>query len=232
MYWKLKIIIVYIIIFSNFCFSQPNFKGRVGLGLGLNSGLNYFNLKSINHETIKLDDMNNYSFFTGLDGYFYILVIENIRIGFALYSGSTNFKQERKYFKYDFELDGGSIEYTSDLWYSNLNLGLLIGKESISLSFGEIDREIDYKTFNESFNSSFNRKSVYLTTSHIIISPTIKLEHSLTRFFAIRMGIGYILRFNSYWKLDDYILVQNIPSSFNKNNFFLNFGLILGFMSK
>ncbi len=71
-------------------------------------------------------------------------------------------------------------------------------------------------------------KNYSMKNSFFFISPTINLDFPITRFLAVRGGVGYQFTFGDEWKVGNEIKLNNVPSQLNADGFFIQTGLYIG----
>ncbi len=223
-------------------FGQSSFEGRVGLGIGYFPGWDFNKFVELNRSIsmARLETFNNDGFYYhGWGGYLYAMFIPNLRIGFTQFTGYKTSSPEisGKSVEYEINSTGLTIEYTSSIKSVNVSFGGIIGygeqiiKNRINVykpDWNNIWRDIEKDTINVINGEYYFNK---ISANYFTFTPTINVEYSLSRFTALRMGIGYIFNFPSQWKLNEVYTISNVPKNLNGNSFYICGGILIGFFS-
>lgn len=223
-------------------FGQSSFEGRVGLGIGYFPGWSFNYLTELNRSisASKLETFNNDGFYyQSWGGYVYVMFIPNLRIGLNQFNGTkaTSSKINSKSVEYEISSTGLTIEYTSSIGFVNISLGGIVGygeqiiKNRINVykpDWNNIWRDIEKDTIKVIDGGYYFNK---ISTNYFTFSPTINVEYSLSRFTALRIGVGYTFNFPSQWKLNEEYAISNVPKNLNGNSFYICGGILIGFFS-
>ena len=60
------------------------------------------------------------------------------------------------------------------------------------------------------------------------MSPTVNLDLPITRFLAIRGGLGYQFTFGSDWEIGNERKIQSVPSDIDSDGLFIQTGILIG----
>lgn len=171
----------------------------------------------------------------GGGGYAYIMIVDNLRLGGYGFSGSKSETSNHASLnnEVEYSLGGGAItlEYTFPFVKNMaLSAGLMLGGGSLDIDIYQNSGEFDWNSiWDEAVNnSSINSKEYSLKNSFYLISPTINLDYPITRFLAIRGGLGYQFTFGEEWKIANSKKLNNVPSDLNGDGFFIQTGLYFG----
>lgn len=245
---KIKLLILAVIIFLNFSFSQnedfnvSNQKIlRMGGAGGFTSYVLFWNVKEINKSIQTqagptLDDKPIYLY--GGEGYGYIMVIENLRVGGLGVGGSTSSSTILGNTRMDLETNvtfgGITINYAIPI---NQRLDITIGS---MLGWGGIDLKLrrdnwGIKNWDDLINQwgssgsiMVNNFSYSINSDFFVFQPNIKVEYAILRWLSVRVGVGYLGMAGGEWKLDDEFELVGVPKKLNASGFIIDGGIFLG----
>jgi hypothetical protein len=241
-----KFIIVFILVASVFSINifaqeknEENYQvkyRRYGFGLGYNPILLFFDFKDINSQLkkVKMDELsgNNLLNHSGVL-YFYTGFFPNFRIGGIWSLGEKGC--ERKCLchdkNYDFNLDFWAIsfDYICPIAkQTSAVFGCFIGKGDIQQTFSQSSSEPGtWESFWEEFQIGYflNDYKLSLKSSFFIFSPHISIDYGINDFITLMAGTGYLGSIKSKTKLEDFHEINNVPSTLQLKNFYINIGL-------
>ena len=241
---KITLLFILGLLLSTNIFSQESkyFDAPFGGGGGFTPGFIFPNLDPLNNvlpaDFPKLT--NKTVFTTGGAGFFYIGLIKFLRIGGGGFSGSTSeminsssdgFRREARY-----SIGGGglTVEYTLSFIRSfGISIGAMIGGGGIKAEIYKNKGNFSWNDLTGEFEAAAQSDNLSRTISgsYWIFSPTINFDIPIYRFVSVRIGGGYQLSFGESWSIENDQPLNNVPSDFNGNGFFLQTGIFLGFFA-
>ena len=171
----------------------------------------------------------------GGGGYVYAMIIDNLRIGGIGFSGSkstshmiNNLDTETEY-----SLGGGAVsfEYTFPFVKNMaLSAGFLIGSGSLDINIFQNEDNFTWNNIWEDIESgrSVDYKQTSIKNSFYFFSPTVNLDLPITRFLAVRAGLGYQFTFGSDWEIGNERKLQSVPSDIDSDGLFIQTGILIG----
>ncbi len=222
--------------------SQNKFEGRIGFAGGYLPAWNFSKLDRLN-SFIELHDSQKFSndgFFShGGGGYIYIMIVPNLRIGGIGMGGNQIVSSKLcsgnlKEIKYNQSFAGVTVEYTTSISVFNLSYGGTLGIGETKLYLKNLIANSNWNDIWKNFNDTISVRQNYsniLSTTYFTLVPTLNLEYSLSRFTALRLGVGYAINFGSNWYINENEKVNDAPADLIRNSFYLTGGILIGFFS-
>ncbi|MCX6151668.1 MAG: hypothetical protein NTX22_14190 [Ignavibacteriales bacterium] len=232
-----------------FCFTTINYSqdemgwdAKFAIGIGYTPGWIIPNYNGINEKLTNFG-VEKFSsaglFVTGQAGYISIAVIKNVRIGGMGLSGSISHSGSKDGFykeaKYSTSMGGLTIEYSIPFIKNvAVSFGAMFGLGNTTLELYQNKGTLDWNSaWDEVTNpdektQNINRK---LSNSFFTITPTLNIDIPFYRFFAFRVGGGYMLALGKNWKADNNQALNGIPSNLNSNALFLQAGIFIGYFN-
>ncbi|MCB0731925.1 MAG: hypothetical protein KDC88_12910 [Ignavibacteriae bacterium] len=171
----------------------------------------------------------------GGSGYAYVMIIDNLRLGGIGFSGLQSEKNNLNNFENEvvYSLGGGAatIEYTFPFVKNMaLSAGIMIGGGSLEIDLYQNSGNFEWNSIWDSAVNSeeVNNKEISMNNNFFLLSPTLNLDFPITRFLAIRGGLGYQFTFGSDWEISNGKKLENVPSNLNGNGFFIQTGIFIG----
>jgi hypothetical protein len=242
---KIILVIIISILTTTASFAQDSgyFDAPFGGGGGFTPGFIFPDVSSVNN--VLPNDFPKFSnkmiFTTGGAGFIYIGLIKFLRVGGSGFGGSTSeliespldqFRREVRY-----SIGGGafSVEYTLPFIRSfGISVGTMIGGGSINVEIYKNHGEFFWNDITNTFgNNSSQSENISRTISgtYWLISPMLNFDIPVYRFVNIRVGAGYQFSLGESWTIENDQTLNNVPSSFNGNSFYLQTGIFLGFFA-
>ncbi len=171
----------------------------------------------------------------GGGGYAYVMIIDNLRLGGIGFSGykseSTvikNLDTETKY-----SIGGGAltIEYTFPFVKNMaLSAGFMFGGGSLDIDVYQNEGSFNWNTIWDDIKNgnSVDYKELSIKNSYYFVLPTVNIDFPITRFLAIRGGIGYQFTFGDDWKIGNGKNLNSVPSNINANGLVFQTGILIG----
>jgi hypothetical protein len=174
----------------------------------------------------------------GGQGYGYIMLVPNLRIGGLGAGGSIDSKRidsldVRRDVNLSVTYGGVSIEYTIPIVPRlDVTLGLMLGGGGMNLTMtrdqgtAKVWDDIwdEYGTVSPA-SDEFTRR---LSSSYFVYQPSLNVEYALLRWIALRVGVGYYGVAGDDWRLDDKYDLLNVPSSISSKGWMINTGIFIG----
>lgn len=217
--------------------SQIGWIAKFGAAVGFTPTIIFPNYDAINPQLTKIgmDKLNGPMMLWGGGGYAYVMIIDNLRLGGFGFTGAKSEKSKILDLnnQVDYSLGGGavSIEYTFPFVKNMaLSAGLLVGSGSLEINIYQNSGQFvwsdiwdDIKTGKVSSN-----KSLTLNNSFYFINPTINLDFPITRFIALRGGIGYQFTLGDDWEIENGKSLSGVPNNLNGDGFIIQTGIFFG----
>jgi hypothetical protein len=174
----------------------------------------------------------------GGQGYGYIMIVRNLRIGGMGAGGSLTSKSidtltnTRRNVELSVGFGGVTIEYTIPIVPRlDATIGVLLGSGSTNIRLTRNSNP--NKIWDDVWDNFGTDKKIEdytqnLSGSFFIFQPQLNLEYAVWRWFAIRVGVGYNGMAFGSWTLDDDYELIGVPDKINGRGFMLNGGIYLG----
>jgi len=175
-------------------------------------------------------------FLTGGQGFAYIMLVENLRIGGMGVGGSSKTSAITGGFRRDVEVGinfgGVTIEYAIPI-IERLDVvpGILFGGGSMRITMTRDDGSFKYwGSLWSDFDGSqatinYTRN---LSGSFLVYQPSVQVEFAVLRWLAIRVGASYVGMGSPSWTLDEQFDVTNVPSKVNGQGWVIHTGIFAG----
>ncbi len=215
--------------------------GKIGGGGGYTPAWLFMDVDKLNETIISAGGTpfdGGRMMLNGGQGYAYLLLVQNLRIGGVGMSGSrtTSRVETSTNTRRDVELGVGyggvTIEYVlSVVPRLDLTFGTIVGGGGMSLTIrrdGGTSRE--WGDLWGEFGSpqpaaEFSRK---LEGSFFIVQPSVTLEFALLRWLGVRAGVGYLGMTGGSWKVDNEYDLSGVPDGIGGSGWMINTGIYLG----
>ncbi len=208
---------------------------KFGIAGGFETFYFNFNFNEINGslKSISLPELNSGVLTYGGGAYSYIMFIRNVRFGAVGFGGSESVSSfSNGYYKAtDFHIGGGAltVEYTlPQIRAIQLSVGAMLGYGNVRVDLHSHKATVAWNDIWSDFNSSSSSKSSNISSSFFLFSPTLNTEILLSRFVALRLGLGYQLAIGEKWQAYEGVDLENVPQSINSQSFFINVGILVG----
>ena len=182
-----------------------------------------------------MNELSGPLFSWGGGGYAYVMIIDNLRLGGIGFTGS---KSETSDFgsvnnETQYSLGGGAltVEYTMPFVKNMaLSAGFMIGGGSLDIDTYKNSGKYNWNSVWDEIISEnpSNSLEVSMKNSFYFITPTVNLDFPITRFLAVRGGVGYQLTFGNDWKIANSKKLNDVPSGLNGNGFIIQTGILIG----
>jgi hypothetical protein len=236
--------VMFLVIISSFYYAQEEmgWDAKFAIGGGFSPGWIIPDFKVVNNQLADfgVDKFSSAGFFsTGGVGYVSIGVVKNLRVGGIGFGGSITHKGTkdgfRKEAKYSTTLGGLTIEYSFPFIKDiAVSVGTIIGIGGTSLELYQNSGSFDWNDiWKEVTNPSEKTQNISRTISNTFFSlaPTLNVDIPFYRFFAFRIGGGYLFDLSKNWKADNGQTINNIPSDLNSNALFIQAGIFVGYFN-
>lgn len=247
---NLRFVVLLMVLLTSLSFSQdqdeeplppPKRAGstKIGGAGGFLQEWTFMDFGSINELMRKenLGEFSNNSMFTlGGQGYAYIMVIPNFRVGGMGMSGSSTVNTKSgnavRQVKLSLGYGGVTFDYVFNvLPRLDITGGMLFGGGGIdfdiSRNYGVIQ---DWPTLWDEFgsNNAADQYSSKLSGSFYIYQPSLNIEYSILRWVGLRVGVSYLGMSNPTWTRDDQFDVYDVPSGVSGKGWSFNTGIFVG----
>ncbi|HUL43054.1 MAG TPA: hypothetical protein VLY03_01720 [Bacteroidota bacterium] len=214
---------------------------KFGVAGGFTQNLLFLNLDPINQVLRKFNsaDLGNGPVtLLGGQGYGYILLLPNVRVGGVGGSGSISSLSLLGVTRREVDLSVGyggvTIDYVMPVvGHLDLALGVVLGGGSVNLKMTRDNGSP--KTWdgiwsqfgsNDSTTAEFTRN---LSGSFFVVQPSVNVEYALLRWLGVRVGVSYNGMAGGNWKVDGNYDLIGVPSEISGKGFMINGGIFLGF---
>ena len=208
--------------------------GIVGAGISFIPTWHFINTGDLNTElaaegypTLAEDGM----LMPGVQGYAYIIVIPNLRVGVQWYGGSmenrlTHIDRTIGYYasKLNSSVGGLLLEYVFPFRRFHIAVGGLVGWGNYTLTLTGGLNHFEYHSWTGINYGSWQHK---LTNNFFAYQPALTAEYDLHPFVVLSLTGGYYGTSGNEWELNDYFPVQDMPD-FKFDAPFVRLGLTVG----
>lgn len=215
--------------------------GKIGGGGGFTPVWLFWDTEALNEIT----SVNNSGKFDkspmlllGGQGFAYIMLIDNLRLGGMGVGGSTKLTtisssgDIRRSVEVHIGFGGVTVEYALSL-FERLDIvpGILLGSGgmdiTISRDHGHLVRwdNLWTEVGRDSSTKDLSRK---LQGSFFIYQPSLQIEFALLRWLGLRAGVSYVGMAAPSWKLDEQFDVDDVPPKINGKGWVINTGIFVG----
>lgn len=218
--------------------SSAQFFNKFSLFGGPMVGWQIPEVKTLNTEMerIGIPKFSNGGYLTlGGGGYIDIPIVAGLRIG----AFGTGFTEDRVSTpltstspiltaKFSLHYAAISVEYVQKLSKSfEYTIGGNLGVGTTKLTISSFKQSASvWDASNDSLLTS-NISNPYTTTT-FTMNPQIGLGYNVTKFMYLKLNAGYMLTVHGDWKLEDVLVVDNVPAGIKANGFNFNLGINFG----
>jgi len=172
----------------------------------------------------------------GGQGYGYILVLQNVRIGGIGGSGSITSTSLQGNTVRDVNLSVGYGGVTLDYVHPvlsrvDLTVGIVLGSGSMNIKMTRNNSSLSvWNDVWTSFGSSqpIQNYSTTLSGSFFMYQPNVNVEVAVLRWLGLRVGVAYNGLAGGNWKVDDQYDLIGVPDNINGKGVMINGGIFLG----
>jgi hypothetical protein len=171
----------------------------------------------------------------GGGGYAYVMTIDNLRLGGIGFSGSksesSNFNNLNNEVNYSLGGGAATIEYTMPFVKNMaLSAGLMIGGGSLDIDVYQNAGEFNWNSaWDEIVNGTDSgNKEFSMQHAFFFLTPTVNLDFPITRFLALRGGVGYQFTFGSDWEISNNKELKNVSTGLNGDGLIIQTGILIG----
>lgn len=176
-------------------------------------------------------------FLTGGQGFAYIMLVENLRVGGMGASGSSKTTAIAGGFRRDVLVGVGfggvTVEYAMPI-VERLDLvpGILLGGGAMEITMTRDNGSFkDWGNLWSEFDDGNRATLNYarrVNGSFFVYQPSLHVEVAVLRWLAIRVGAGYVGMVSPSWELDEKFEVANVPSSVSGKGWVIHTGIFAG----
>jgi len=237
-------IVLILLLICPFYYAQEDmgWDAKFAIGGGFVPGWIIPDFKTVNNQLTNfgVDKFSSAGFFSsGGVGYVSIGVVENLRVGGIGFGGSITHKGTkdgfRKEAKYSVSLAGLTIEYSFPFIKDiAISVGSIIGVGNTSLELYQNSGSFDWNNvWKEVSDPNENTQNISRTIYNTFFSlaPTLNVDIPVYRFFAFRIGGGYMFDLSKNWKADNGQAINNVPSDLSSNALFIQAGIFVGYFN-
>lgn len=172
----------------------------------------------------------------GGQGYAYIYVVKNLRIGGMGAGGSMKSRSlqgsTRREVQMDVGFGGLTVDYVIPVVPRlDVAVGILLGSGGVDLSInrdngtGKVWDDL-WSEFGDSLAAQeYTRK---MSGSFFIYQPSVNVEFALLRWVGIRAGVSYLGMAGGSWQLDSKYDIYGVPSTVSGRGLMINAGVFMG----
>jgi hypothetical protein len=214
---------------------------KIGGALGFTQNVLFLNLDPINEVLRKSNAApfsGNAMLLTGAQGYGYVMVVNNLRVGGM---GATGTRKSTSVdpggnISRNVELSAGYGGVTVDYVIPvvprlDLALGGLVGGGGMSFKM-TLDRG-NVRLWNDVWDTfgsatAADQYSTKVSGSFFVYQPSVNLEYAVLRWLGVRAGASYLGMAGSNWKQDDQFDVSGVPDNISGKGWMINGGIFVG----
>lgn len=214
---------------------------KLGGGIGVTPSWLFLDLDPINR-VLAAANAATFSdgslYMSGIQGYAYILVVPNLRVGGLGAGGSMESSSleiasnTRRDVKLSVSMGGVTIDYVIPVVPRvDITVGTMLGGGSMKLRMtrdngtGKIWGDLWGELGGSAPASEYSRT---LEGSFFLYQPSVTVEVALTRWLGLRVGGSYLGAAGNSWTLDDKYDIYGVPDEIRPKGFVLTTGLYLG----
>jgi hypothetical protein len=217
-------------------------QAKIGGAAGFTQNLLFLNLDPIN-EILKQSNAvpfdKNPMLLLGGQGYGYIMLVPNLRVGGLGAGGSMVSKSfdPATNIRRDVELSvsfgGVTIEYAVPVVPRlDVAFGVMLGGGSTSIKMTRnINSNKLWSSIWDEYGSDHPMTDEYtrnLSGSFFIYQPSLNIEYAILRWVGLRVGVSYNGMAVSDWKIDDKYDLIGVPDKVSGKGLMINGGIFLG----
>ncbi|MBA4312561.1 MAG: hypothetical protein C0417_08015 [Chlorobiaceae bacterium] len=217
---------------------------KIGGAGGFTQNLLFLNLDPIN-EYLALSGAAKFDkqpmLLLGGQGYGYIMLVQNLRIGGLGASGTMKsasidtgiYPNMRRDVELSVGFGGMTIEYVLPIVPRlDISAGIMLGAGSTTLKIwrNQDPNKIWNDIWNE-YGNNYTSSGDYARTlkgAFFIYQPQVNIEYAVFRWVGIRVGVAYNGMSAPDWKLDDKYDLIGVPSNISGKGLMINGGIFLG----
>jgi hypothetical protein len=215
--------------------------GKIGGALGYTPGWLMMDVDALNATIVAAGGTpfdGGTMMLNGGQGYAYILLVQNLRVGGVGMSGtrSTSKIEQSTNTHRDVELSVGyggvTVDYTIPVFPRlDLTVGTVLGAGGMSLTLHRDQGGAKvWGDLWDEFGSpeSPTEYSRTMDGSFFTYQPSVTLEFAILRWLGVRAGVGYLGMAGGSWKLDGAYDLAGVPDDISANGWMINTGIYLG----
>lgn len=172
----------------------------------------------------------------GGQGYAYVMLIENLRIGGMGAGGtaksSTVAGNVRRDVEIGIDFGGVTLDYAVPI-VERLDVvpGVMLGGGSVSIATGR--SQIAWKKWDDLWTELRDNKEVNDVTRKMeggffVVQPSVNIEYAVLRWLGVRIGASYVAMMSPSWKVDERFDLAGVPSNIKGNGWMINAGVFAG----
>jgi hypothetical protein len=221
---------------------KHSIQAKIGGAGGFTQNILFIDLNPINDMLKKSNAAtfsNNPMLLLGGQGYGYIMLVPNLRVGGLGAGGSMMSKSYDPVtnIRRDVELSVGfggvTIEYAVPVIPRlDVALGVMLGAGSTSIRMTRnINSNKLWDTIWDEYSLTYPNIDEYtrkLSGSFFIYQPSLNIEYAVLRWVGLRVGVSYNGMAVNEWKLDDNYDLIGVPDKVSGRGFMINGGIFLG----
>ena len=237
---KISLIIISVFLIS--VSANAQFFNQFSISGGPIIGWHIPNVTDLNLEMQKagIPEFSKSGFLTlGGGGSIDIPVIKGLRVG-AFGTGFTEYKVQStstisgviKSAKLSYSYGAISIEYVRKLSEKfEFTAGCNIGIGKLKLILNQFSTQVQNWNMGNDTLMSKNYSSSYSTRSYSV-NPQVGIGFYPTNFMCLKLNAGYMFTIRENWKLNDVLVVSDVPTGIKADGFNFNLGINVGLFVK
>jgi len=218
---------------------KPTGSTKIGGAAGFLQDWMFFDFGPIN-ELMRAQGLGEFDkssmYAIGGQGYAYILVVPNLRVGGMGITGSSAVKTKSGNVVREVDLHVGYGGVTIDYVYNllprlDITGGILFGGGgldfTINRSYGLTQ---DWNTTWGEFSgaAAVDEYSARLDGSFFIYRPSLNVEYSILRWVGLRVGVSYVGMSSPSWTRDEKFDLYGVPETITAQGWSINTGIFVG----
>ena len=212
---------------------------KFGGAIGFTQGLLFLNVDPINQVMLK-ENLAPFSgnglAMLGGQGYGYIMLVQNLRIGYIWMNGKMKSKTLSGNTVREVDLSanytGATFDYTIPVVPRlDVSVGMMIGGGGISFDFTRnygLGQQWNGTWDNFGSSTPADEYSGKLSGSFFIWQPSLNVEFAVLRWVQVRAGVSYLGMAGGSWQRDDRYDLYGVPDDISGKGWTLNSGIFIG----
>ena len=218
---------------------KPTGSTKIGGAAGFLQDWMFFDFGPIN-ELMRSENLGEFDkkslYAIGGQGYAYILVIPNLRVGGMGLTGSTAVKTKSGNVVREVDLHAGYGGVTIDYVYNllprlDITGGMLFGGGGLDFKINRSAGTTQswLPTWDDfSSGKAADEYSAKLSGTFFVYRPSLNVEYAILRWVGLRIGVSYVGMSNPSWTRDDDFDLYGVPDNITAQGWSVNTGIFVG----